>query len=164
MNKKGFMFVETIVTLTVLMALLITIYTIFVNLLQKEKTTAEYDSYGDKYALFYYKENLGAQNMKDRTDKKFYNYVYGLDIPKTRANCNVAIITCGKKTSIGELETTDGGTKCSTVSDDFEKYKDYIGTSCPENAEVVMLAEFYNGDTYSYAHIYYPNIPTGEGG
>ncbi len=66
MNKKGFIFVETIVTLTVLMALMIAMYTVFVNLLHRERTVAEYDKYGDQMILYYYRRSVGDTILKQR--------------------------------------------------------------------------------------------------
>lgn len=56
-SKKGFMFIETIVSLTILMTALLLLYSVFVNLLNKEKTTT-YNKKSYIYALFYMKEQL----------------------------------------------------------------------------------------------------------
>ena len=66
MNKKGFVFVETIVTLTILMSLMIVMYTVFVNLLQKEKIVSEYNKYGDQMILYYYRRSVGDSTLKQR--------------------------------------------------------------------------------------------------
>ena len=181
MNKKGFAFVETIVTLTVLMALLITLYTVFINLLQKEKTNTEYDNYGDQLSLFYYKEYLGDSKIR-RLGKtpntgegnckgmRFYAKEFGLDLTSNEGKnsgypCNVVVMPCSEiesNKSIRKIKywveayTDSYGfslTQCSTVSKDFEEYRRQID-SCPKLAEYVILGEFKHKENDQYYYTY----------
>ena len=184
MNKKGFMFIETIVTLTVLMALLITIYSVFVNLLNKEKTGAEYNKYGDVMSLFYYKEKLGGAEVETRATRKtisgdkrgsyYYDNQFGLDVNKesdpSKRYCNVVIMTCKELSERRDIkgniiyEANYGGSyasKCDKgVSNELNIYRKQV-KSCPDgNKEdrYVIIAEFKSAEgIYTYAHLYVPN-------
>ncbi|MBQ4583336.1 MAG: hypothetical protein IJA94_00320 [Bacilli bacterium] len=70
-KKNGFMFVETIVTLTVLITVLLLLYNVFVNLLGNEKRVTDYEKKGYRYALFYIKEWLIANDVDLSADKVF---------------------------------------------------------------------------------------------
>ena len=165
MKKNGFMFVETIVTLTILMSLLLALYTVFVNLLQKEKVNAEYDKFGERMSLFYYKESLGDAGIIAKlgtySGVKYYDDSFGLDIPSKTENkpCNVAIFKCSE----GRVDDSnvDPDSSCLGSSKDFDNYKSGFKT-CPEGAQYAIFGEFgYQDDgqsKYTYAHIYYPNI------
>ena len=172
MNKKGFVFVETIVTLTVLMSLLVVLYSIFVNLLQKEKTRVEYDKYSDKMALFYYKEYLGdakikglseiyrTSNGKKHYGARFYDDNFGLDLTNndgadTGYPCNVAIMPCSmienntKKTRLSDLTylTTTNALNPSDKWCSGGASRDFESfrdqiAVCPSFAQYVILGEF----------------------
>ena len=154
MNKKGFMFIETIVTLTVLMALLITFYAVFSNVLQRERVVSEYDKYGDKFALFYYKEKLLKEGTTIAQGKYFASEL-GLNFETENKNnrCSIIIMPCNYT---GDLSNITGGINC-VVSKEFKQYRKRV-KACGESNEFVIMGEFQTlKDVYSYAHIYYPN-------
>ena len=145
MNKKGFMFVETIVTITVLISLLVTLYAVFVNLLQKEKVRTEYDKYGDVMALFYYKEmNISELDSWNTSCSKETDFNLSQD-----SENNIVVIECGE-----ELQES-----CNiSISEEFKKYINQFKT-CPNAAsnKLAIFAEFKYDNAYTYAHLYYPN-------
>lgn len=153
MNKKGFMFIETIVTLTILMALLISIYAVFINLLQKEKIVAEYDKLGDKYALFYIKEkNKGYFDNSTNYNKgnlgvsSFTGYdQFGLN--------KIIMLKCGS--SYSNMTNTSGMSKDLV---DYVKNVDLCPSGSDPNKTIRIIGEFKVGNKYSYAHIVYPHI------
>ena len=51
-NKKGFVFIETMITIVILAAALLTMYTLFTSLLVNEKDRAYYDD-----PMYVYKAN-----------------------------------------------------------------------------------------------------------
>ena len=86
-NKKGFAFVERIVALTVL-------YTSFINLLDRQRTNAENDHPGDKYAMYYIKQEWVKKslssfntncpdNLGDDCNQNNCNPLYDLSVNKS---------------------------------------------------------------------------------
>ena len=149
MNKRGFMFIETIVTLTVLMVLLLSLYTVFSNLLQKEKVVAEYDKYGDKYALYYYKEKK-LKEGNQLAEEKYHLNTFGLSYSgESNSRCNLVVLKCENPTLLNSLT----GDEC-TISEEFESYINYV--KC--DTDYKILGEFQTVEgVYTYAHIVYPN-------
>ena len=64
-NKKGFVFIETIITITVLAASLLYIYANFNDVLIKEKTRIHYDDVAYIYRTYYVKEFFLKYNLKN---------------------------------------------------------------------------------------------------
>lgn len=60
-NKKGFVFVETMITIVILAAALLTMYTLFTNLLVNEKDRVYYDD-----PMYVYKANYLVGFIRDR--------------------------------------------------------------------------------------------------
>lgn len=165
MSKKGFVFVETIVTLTVLIALLIAMYTVFVNLLKKEQVVAEYDKCADYYALFYIKE-IWKDNPRyvEGSTYKASSARYNISHPGWHTdikhfNLNDFVVL---KCNNGSVITSFDGVRynrsdyTSVCSPEFLDYVDSIST-CPNDSDFILFAEFKTGNTYTYAHLYYPN-------
>ena len=55
-NNKGFVFIETIITIVILTAALLYIYSNFTNILIKEKTRVHYDDVAYIYRTHFIKE------------------------------------------------------------------------------------------------------------
>ena len=175
MNKHGFMFVETIVTLTILLVLLATLYSSFTNLINKEKIDAEYEKKGDRYALFYIKETVLDKEYIEKYKNKYVRVssIYGLSragsASDPRVKPNIAIIACNDTSEIEvgsdsydaqcsckDCET--GYTKCIVDQPDaeFKRYVDQLKplrSHCKEGAEYIIAGEFLN----------YENRDTSEG-
>ena len=54
MNKKGFVFTETIVAIVILTSALLLIYTSFNNVLQSEKIRVDYDDVAYIYRTYFF--------------------------------------------------------------------------------------------------------------
>lgn len=174
MNKKGFMFVETIVTLTVLMTALLLLYNVFVNLLRREKTVTNYNKESYVYALYYIKEDLLNEDLSNEDEDKYLKLQYP-DVVKDITN-KLKDDLKFRYEKIYDLKTLivqrcDSTTrpKDSDLSKEFEEFIDTIGTceknvknwdSSLNNSVVKILGEFYDKkqDKYYYAYILYPNI------
>ena len=186
MSKKGFMFVETIATMTVLMSLLIILYTIFINLLQKQKTNAEYESYGDKMYLFYIKEemikngnyfndsgeylkNEAVLNISSEENSDLY-HCYNEDDSRKRNYCLKSLVvgTCDGnlinyvyKNIEGVTVPIDAPSENNVEDSDFLKYINTIHTCDKESEKIILFGRFMYYDTsqkhYFYAHIGFPN-------
>ncbi len=179
MNKKGFVFVETIVTLTILMALLITLYGGFVNVLQKERTVAEYDKNGDIYAMFYIKEiwkkaktSSNTRYIEDNDDYADSYLIYDIaGHPERHPKLNlfdikyIVVGKCNSGSRTFSFQNKYGSqpaysplatTPASYYSKEFIDYIKSIST-CPSSSKYVLYGEFRHGDgPYTYAHVYYP--------
>ena len=65
MNKNGFVFVETIVVITVLTTALLLLFSSFNNILKKEKERMNYDDVAYIYRTHYLKNTLDKLNLND---------------------------------------------------------------------------------------------------
>ena len=87
MNKNGFVFVETIVVITVLTSALLLLFSSFSNILKKEKERMNYDDVAYIYRTHYLKNTLDKLNLNDvltklnNDDNKYF-----LTISKDTAN------------------------------------------------------------------------------
>ena len=78
MNKNGFVFVETIVVITVLTSALLLLFSSFSNILKKEKERMNYDDVAYIYRTHYLKNTLDKLNLNDiltnlnSDDNKYY--------------------------------------------------------------------------------------------
>ena len=84
MNKKGFVFVETIVVIVVLTSALLLLYSSFNNVLQSEKTRVDYDDIAYIYRTQYLKRTLDDLNIKSNlveleSNKNKYFTTIGVD-------------------------------------------------------------------------------------
>lgn len=65
MNKKGFVFIETIIVIAVLLASLMLIYSLYVNSLSLETVRLRYDDPAKLYETFYIRKYLESFNLDD---------------------------------------------------------------------------------------------------
>lgn len=65
MNRKGFVFTETIVAIVILTSALLLIYTSFNNVLQSEKVRVDYDDVAYIYRTYYIKNVLDNLNINN---------------------------------------------------------------------------------------------------
>ena len=63
MNKKGFVFIETIIVVIVLTSSLLLLYTSFNKILQSEKTRVNYDDINYIYRTYYVQTLLDSANF-----------------------------------------------------------------------------------------------------
>ena len=187
MNKRGFIFVETIVTLTVLLVLLTTLYTSFTNLLNQEKINSEFEKKGDRYALFYMKETILDREYIEKYKNKYVKIPssYGLNSSQTGNtygytwDANMAIIACNDDEEITVAsDSYDSEVPVENVSSEFKRYVNQLKNMrnhCKEGAEYIIAGEFVNYsnrisnttwsnvyDNQSYAYVYYPNIKAAD--
>lgn len=159
------MFVETIVTLSILIVLLVTLYNTFTNLLNKEKIGAEYEKKSDRYALFYIKEALmDSQYIETYKDKYVYLNGSPLGLESNSSedwfDANVAILSCNSNASI-----TVAKNSYSTPSREFREYVNQLPrNNCQPGAKYIIAGEFSNTTyrNYSYAYIFYPNVKAAD--
>ena len=91
MNKKGFVFVETIVAIVVLTSSLLLLYSSFANVLQSEKTRIDYDDVTYIYRTHYLKERLSEVNIdlpiqELANDNDKYFVTVGMEYPNLFIN------------------------------------------------------------------------------
>ena len=173
MNKKGFVFIETIVTLTVLMAILLVMYTAFINLLDKQKVGAEHNKYSDVMSLFYYKERekkyakIRGESYPNKSMQTWAKTL-GLDhYGSPTDKCNLIIMNCKQLHDRINVTTLPIDTMwtCSGASKELEKYAKQV-PSCYDNKgnlvtsdnKYVIIGEFtsFTG-VHTFAYIYAPN-------
>lgn len=82
MNKKGFVFVETIIVTAIILASLMLVYSLFVASNNNEKKRLRYDDPAKLYETFYvknYLESFYLDTLKKKIDNKsvFYQNIYG---------------------------------------------------------------------------------------
>ena len=71
MNKKGFMFIETIIVIVVLTSSLLLLYSSFTKILQSEKTRIYYDDVNYVYRTQYIAKVLSKLNITSATNSFF---------------------------------------------------------------------------------------------
>lgn len=114
MDKKGFMFVETIVMCAILMLALLYVYTTFTGLMAKEKERINYNTVGAQYRLYHFKKYL--------IDKNY--------LTETKAN------------EISEYSLKSGATEIFNITDTIlESYEisDLVFAKCSENVKDITL-------------------------
>ena len=75
MNKKGFMFIETIVMCAILMVALLIIYNNYTSAIAREKERLNYNTIAGEYKLYYIKRYLIAEKDSYKTviyDDEFF--------------------------------------------------------------------------------------------
>ena len=93
MNKKGFVFTETIVAIVILTSALLLIYTSFNNVLQSEKIRVDYDDVAYIYRTYYIEDVLGKLNIDGvltslKNDDRNYFMTVGIETNLLFANNN----------------------------------------------------------------------------
>ena len=173
-NKKGFMFIETIVTLTVLTTVLLLLYTTFTNLLNKERIVTAYNKKSYIYALHYIKEYMLNEGydfeLPYRSRTLFINEVV-LDTELGTGQGREILENLNALYNLKNLVITDCAFSEYSSSQELSKeFLDFIkstdrldsnkvGNNITNNV-VKIYGEFYDEieDKYHYAYIYYPNI------
>lgn len=173
LNKKGFMFIETIVMCAILMIGLLVIYNSYTSAITRERERLEYNAIAEQYKLYYIKRYLIAE--QDWTCKKKYDcYIDGrfttetkvLEITKDELDDDAREIYFDKPKTENNIEldyTKIYVAKCEAIVEDYpddipDDLINYIKTlkKCTTNYRIV--GEFYNEKTkkYSYAWVDYP--------
>ena len=167
-NKMGFVLIETIVTITVLAASLLYVYSSFNNILIKEKTRIHYDDVAYLYRTYYIKEF-------------FKNYEIDYVLNLLNEENPIIIIGCDYEGMFGEDATAKSQcddliqglnvSKIAVALNNFDYVKDCDNTSnkclylnnfsveqrsylqslgkIDVNEEYVMIVEFLEGDESS---------------
>lgn len=81
MNKKGFVFIETIIVISILLASLMIVYSLYVSSINKENKRLRYDDPVKLYQTFYMKQYLNSFRLneleKNITNENPYINIYG---------------------------------------------------------------------------------------
>lgn len=169
-NKKGFVLIETIVTITVLAASLLYIYSHFNNILIKEKTRLYYDDPAYIYRTYYLKEFFKANDIgfvlsliNDDNPLVVIGCEYeGLFEPGSSEKnaCNKLWNSLGiSKVAVGlnqlkyirNCSMTSSDTKCSYLnyfSIEQRNYMKSLGNITKEK-ELIMIVEYLESDASS---------------
>lgn len=158
-NKKGFMFVETIIMCAILMVGLLIIYNSFTSSIVKQKERLNYNSIASTYKLYYVKsylknksEDLWLCKSKDYCpiDETVFADKDYLDINQDEYAKEILDTLDIERIFLTKCETTIPLPK----EDDFKTYLDTL-KSCNKYR---FVAEFYDEKTkkYSYGNIEYP--------
>lgn len=165
-NRKGFMFIETIVMCAILMIGLLIIYNRYTSSIAREKERMNYESdISDNYKLYYFKTYLKNNNRdlwictdEDNCpiDEKFI--AENIDYIDFMDNQIIADLGIDEKIfdafDIEKLYLI----KCDLTlnqNDSFYEYQKIIKDDCEKYR---FIAEFYNEKTkkYSYTNMIYP--------
>ena len=155
MNKKGFVFIETIIVVIVLTSSLLLLYTSFNKILQSEKTRVNYDDINYIYRTYYVKTLLDSANftlpMRDLDEK-------------TEGSKGIHFVTIGLEYS-GLFDGLDNKkTLFRNMINDFEieqiillnpRKLDNIKRCTKENSQDTSYAE------YSNCNMLYTNLSDG---
>ena len=158
-NKKGFMFVETIIMCAILMVGLLIIYNSFTSSIAKQKERLNYYSISNTYKLYYVKSYLKNKDIylwlckgKDYcpVDDEIFSDKEYIDINEDEYAKEILEILDIKRIYL---------TKCDaeiplSEDDDFKTYLDTLKV-CKKYR---FVAEFYDEITkkYSYGNLEYP--------
>lgn len=166
MNKKGFMFIETIVMCAILMIGLLTIYKSYTSSIAREKERLNFDSdISNSYKLYYFKtylkkndKNLWLCTDEDNCpiDEKFKaeNNEY-IDFFKTEIINEFGIDKAIFDTfDIEKIYLI----KCDSLLNENDSFYEYQKTLKDDCNKYRFIAEFYNEKTnkYTYGNIVYP--------
>lgn len=164
-NKKGFVLIETIVTVLVLAVSLLYIYSAFNDVLFKEKTRVRYNDVGHMYHTFYIKEFFSEYNLNSILSHLNINnpmaiigcdhadiFIDSVDVAASQSKCNAIIESLGVTriaVSLGDLsyvhdcnDSTDA--KCSYLYNFTDEELSYLQTlgDLGEDNKYVMIVEF----------------------
>ena len=151
MNKKGFAFIETIVTLTVLLVALTTLYAVFSNLLEQERRKTDYNRASDKFALYYIKESMISGDKKVDSMKEYIGF--DKKVNKYYDLNHIAVCNCKD-----DLKIDKGCIANASLSVNFKRFINSYNTCASSNNKVIIFGEFKTNNKYTYASIYYPEM------
>lgn len=175
-NKKGFMFVETIVMCAALMLGLLIIYNSYTSSISREKERLNYNTIEGQYKLIAVKQYLQGKNVEWQCTESggSFNCTKAQNL---LSSANFLEIS-GELTTLMELydiesiylakcEDSSGeiiDTEIAVTNDDFKQYLKTI-KSCDDTSKYRFIGEFYDEETktYSYAWVEYPIINEEEG-
>lgn len=128
-NNRGFMFVETIVTLTIMITALLLLYNVFSNLLAKENTFTNYDKKSYIYALYHIKESLldvGYDFQLNPGTTLGYMVVADVDLDSS-VNTNHNTLSGRINSFYSNIDTRLGVNVDDNMKDILQYYKDTYG-------------------------------------
>ncbi len=181
MNKKGFVFIETIVVIIILTSSLLLLYSTFFNILQTEKTLIYYDDINYIYRAIHVRNELMNYDLYNSlgnfindsdtlvkvigTDNLVFNNTYDKDYYQGLINdleVNQILILknddrASKKIKECVRSNSYGNDECNDLylvaSDDMISYIKSMYVSVPAN--YVMLFEFNSCDKNNHCRNYY---------
>ncbi len=161
-NKKGFMFIETIIMCAILMVGLLVIYNGYTSALTREKERLNYNTIAGKNRLIAIKEYLKNQDenwecveSSGKINCPEISNLLGtsdyIELTENEIVANIKDIYEIKKLYLA---------KCTANFELEGDFEDYLNTmnKCNSEEKYRFIAEFYNEDTkiYSYAWLEYP--------
>lgn len=151
MKKTGFMFIETIITLTVLLTALLYLYTTFSNLMIKEQSLANYDNVIYQYRLDYIKKNITNLDANLPGTDNYISITVDDNIKAAYELQNLIIV---KKV----LNNTNLKGMTIPNNNDFTNYLHSSFTEPDYTYTYMIIGEFYDTTLgqYQYAWIGYP--------
>ena len=161
MNKKGFVFVETIIITTVLTVALLSIYLTFTVALSSEKRRLGYDDVGYLYNTFFIEKYFRSLQINSYIDTYFKDNT--IQIKQISCNDNILYDNMNNQKTICEKifnNSADFGVEKAYITRyDLNDIKDCIskGNSCPN-------AKRKNIENLSNSMIYYIRTLSKEDG
>ncbi len=155
-NKKGFMFIETIVMCAVLMVALLLIYNGYAASIAKQKEKLNYNTTAGELKLYHLKKylmnELGWVCVTKNDCPQVATFLDGTDYKEI-----TNIDDLKKVYDIKKVYIAKGNVKITSESGDFAAYLKDLKNS---DSKYRLIAEFYDKDTkkYSYAWIEYPYV------
>ena len=127
MNKKGFVFMETIITIVILSSSLLLIYSSFKNLLVKQKSRIYYDDVVYTYRTYYIEKVLNNYNIYEDLENidylKFDLNNYNDDFIKNLLyDFEVNDIIFLKKDKLNNLKECFKNKECNDINPELRKY------------------------------------------
>ena len=184
MNKKGFMFVETIVMCAALMLGLLIIYNSYTSSISREKERLNYNTIEGQYKLIAVKQYLQGKNVEWQCTEsggsfnctKAQNLLSSANFLEISGELTTTLMELYGIESIylAKCEDSSGeiiDTEIVANNDDFKQYLKTIKSCDDENKDgnpdynYRFIAEFYDdeNEVYSYAWVGYPIINEEEG-
>ena len=146
--KKGFALLETIIVITFLSVSFLMLYGTFSNMINNSKKNILYDDASNIYKVYFLKEYLSLNNLKDLFDSS--------DI-KTISCENFDFNTCNKiidEFNVNKIYIAKYDLKEYKEDDYTSNFNNYMDTlSNKDNFKYRLILEFNNDKTYSYASI-----------
>lgn len=172
LNKKGFMFVETIVMCAILMVGLLIIYNSYTSAIAREKERLNYNNVTEQYKLYYIKKYLIAE--KDWACKKKDDCNIDDRLPESNSVLEITDeISDSIRMVFSDQQKDENGNnldivklyvaKCKAKANDYpdnipDDLRVYLKTLKSCDTKYRIVGEFYNEKTkkYSYAWVDYP--------
>ncbi len=179
MNKKGFMFIETIVMCAILMVALLMIYKSYTSAITKEKEKLNYNFVAGEIRLNLIKKYLidkdsewiceneltcGKANtlLNNRFKPKEYVNLKEQVSENIRNIYNIQSLYLAKCTAFKKNDNSKKNNTDTSINADFYMFL-YSMKPCSDNKKYRFIAEFLENDgKYYYAWVEYPYVGEGQ--